>query len=314
MTDTNTNEAPATTEATTAESKAKTVLENMDSRRVFNTTEEAGSYIAKCMEDFADFGNYEVVFAGCIRDDDGNADFNPEVYTDEMAIAICKLTEKGNAKEGKESTVKAICIYPTPKLEYLLQSESGKQWVESIVEKEANLVAMRQPRKAADKDELHDAEEAMPTTPEDYWTSGRDTASSAVATYNEIWKRIKAAIGKKVKAFGNANLSKKELRRGMESSSYAAATYPILENRTNKAGQPESAFVGAATYGMLLAKKEGLDPSLFEKMLATRNEREIEVNEDEDDLLDFEAMAAEIETAPAGEVTTEEVPEDAPAE
>ena len=286
MTDTN------TTAATTAtESKAKTVLDDMASRRIFDNVESATAYITKCQTDFADFNGYPVAAVGFTED----GDFDPEVYTDDMRIAVSVLTQRGEGPNS--STVKAIVIYPTPKLEAILGTEAGTGWLTAIMEKELNHVAVRNLRKAGtpgnEELTIEDAVESMPTSIADFITSNRETSGGILEVYNTLWQLIKKALGKKFKAFALANLSKKELRKGIESASYASAIYPQLEDRTNKAGEKASFFEIAANFGILLAKEQGLDPAFFEKALANRNEKTIEVSDDEDDF-DMEAMAAEL--------------------
>jgi len=274
------------------EAKAKTVLDDMASRRIFDSVDEATAYINKCQTDFTDFNGYPVAAVGFT--DDG--DFDPEVYTDEMRIAVSVLTQRGEGPNS--STVKAIVIYPTPKIEAILASDAGTSWLTSIMEKELNHVAVRNLRKADDPKidnapTLAEAIESMPTTIADFITSSRESSGGILEVYNSLWQLIKKALGKKFKAFALANLSKKELRKGIESASYASTIYPQLEDRTNKAGEKASFFEIAGNFGILLAKEQGLDPAFFEKALANRNEKTIEVSDDEDDF-DMEAMAAEL--------------------
>jgi len=274
------------------EAKAKTVLDDMASRRIFDSVDEATAYINKCQTDFTDFNGYPVAAVGFT--DDG--DFDPEVYTDEMRIAVSVLTQRGEGPNS--STVKAIVIYPTPKIEAILASDAGTSWLTSIMEKELNHVAVRNLRKADDPKidnapTLAEAIESMPTTIADFITSSRESSGGILEVYNSLWQLIKKALGKKFKAFALANLSKKELRKGIESASYASTIYPQLEDRTNKAGEKTSFFEIAGNFGILLAKEQGLDPAFFEKALANRNEKTIEVSDDEDDF-DMEAMAAEL--------------------
>lgn len=307
MTDANTT--PAAAEI----AKAKTVLENMDSRKVFDSTEEAAGYLAKCQEDFADFNSYPAVFVGAT--DEG--DFDPEVYTDSMQIAIAKLTEKGSTKKGEEkpSTVKAIVIYPSPNPTAVITDPAAQDWLAGLIAKEANLIAMRPLRKAGTHDELAEAQESMPRSLAEYMTSGRETSSGIVETYNNLWQLIKKAMGEKFKAFGLANLSKKELRKAMESASYAAAIYPKLETRQNKAGEPDSYFEKAIKLGQALAKSESMDSTIFDRMLATRHEKEIEIADDEDgDDFDFEAVAAKLTAEKPAESTDTAPAEQAPTE
>lgn len=302
----NLNDSTALASGTVKEPKVLTVIDDMDNRRLFDSTEEAAAYIAKCQADFPDFNGYPVAAAGLT--DDG--DFDPEVYTDGMRVAVAVLTQRGEG--AGSSTVKAIVIYPSPKLEAVLDSATGREWLTGIMEKELNHVAVRQLRKAEDAEAIGDAIQTMPTTLDAYTTSGRESTGGILQTYNDLWQLIKKAIGSKANAFRLANLSKKELRKAMESKAYASAVYPTLEDRTNKKGEPESFFVVAANYGKVLAKAKSMDAAIFERMLATRDEKVIDAADDEDEgEFDFEAMAAEL-AAPAteGEATdsTDEQP------
>lgn len=288
MADVNTASTPA---ADAKEPKVQTVIDDMDSRRLFDTTDEAAAYIAKCQADYPDFNGYPVAIAGLTEE----GDFDPDVYTDSMRIAVAVLTQRGEG--AGSSTVKAIVIYPSPKLEAVLDSATGREWLTGIMEKELNHVAVRQLRKAENADEIADAIQTMPTTLEAYTTSGRESTGGILQTFNDLWQLIKKAIGAKSTPFRLANLSKKELRKAMESSAYALTVYPKLEDRENKKGEKESLFAVAAAYGQLLAKNKSLDATIFERMLATRDEKVIDVTEDEDEgEFDLEAMAAAMST------------------
>lgn len=292
----------------TNESKALTVIDDMDQRRLFDSVDEATAYIAKCQTEFADFNSYPVAAVGLTED--GN--FDPEVYTDEMRIAVSVLTKRGDGPNS--TTVHCIVIFPAPKLSAILglpegvelSNAAGTDWLIGIMEKELNHVAVRQLRKAENAEEIAEAVDSMPTSVADYITSGRESTSGILETFNALWQIIKKGIGAKSKPFALANLSKKELRKAMESASYAATVYPQLETRQNKKGEPESLFVLAATFGQMLAKQESLDPTIFDRMLSQRNEKEISVAEDEEEF-DLEAMAASLaakaEPTPAADAT-----------
>lgn len=280
---------------TKADDKVLTVIDDMDQRRLFDSVDEATAYIQKCQETYPDFGSYPVAAVGLTED----GDFDPEVYTDEMRVAVSVLTKRGDGPNS--TTVHCLVIFPAPKLEAILglpegtelQNAAGTEWLIGIMEKELNHVAVRQLRKAENAQEIAEAVESMPTTVQDYITSGRESTSGILETFNQLWQIIKKGVGAKSKPFALANLSKKELRKAMESASYAATVYPQLETRQNKKGEPESLFVLAATFGQLLAKQESLDTTIFDRMLAQRDEKEIDVAEDEEDF-DLEAMAAAI--------------------
>lgn len=293
------------------DSKALTVIDDMDQRRLFDSVDEATAYIEKCQTEYADFNSYPVAAVGL--NEDGN--FDPEVYTDDMRIAVSVLTKRGDGPNS--TTVHCIVIFPAPKVSAILglpdgvelANAAGSDWLTGIVEKELNHVAVRQLRKAENAQEIAEAVESMPTTINDYITSGRESTSGILETFNQLWQIIKKGMGAKSKPFALANLSKKELRKAMESASYAATVYPQLETRQNKKGEPESLFVLAATFGQLLAKQESLDSTIFDRMLSQRDEKEIDVAEDEEEF-DLEAMAAAItksESASAPEAAAETV-------
>lgn len=288
-----------TQETKATESKkveTKTVLDDMDQRRFFATTDEATAYISECATLFADFSGYPVAAAGLT--DDGN--FDPEIYNDSMRVGVYVLTKR----EGGPNSTKVHCIViaPAPKVTAILglpddqefDNAAGFDWLSGIIEKEINHVTVRALRKAENVQEIADAVDSMPTTLADFITSSREATSGILETYNSLWQAIKKTIGGMSKPFALMNLSKKELRKAMESASYAAAVYPQLETRKNKKGEQESLFVVAANFGIILAREGSMDPTIFERMLSNRDEVEIEVATDEADEFDLEAMAAKL--------------------
>ncbi len=302
-----------TTTATTP--KVKTVLDDMPARALFDSIEAATAFLTAAQGDettpgtYSDFNSYPVAFTGCTED----GDFDPAVYTDDMQIAVAKLTERGDG--ANSSTVKAIVIYPSPTVQAFMESAMGTAWIAAIVAKEANHVAVRNLRKAKDADDFAAAIENMPQTVADYTTAGRESSGGINEAYNDLWQIIKKAIGQQSKAFALANLSKKELRKAMESASYAAEMYPRLETITNKAGEAKSLFAVAATFGSMIAKQQGKDPAVFDKMLATRDEKTIDVADEGEEEFDLEAMAAALVATPAAEGTaTDSTGEEAAAE
>lgn len=287
MTESNTTNNESATRA----AKQKTVLDDMASRMLFDSMDDATAYIQRCQSEYIDFAEQPIAAVGLTAE----GEFDPEIYTDTMRIAVSVLTQRG-AGPG-QSTVKAIVIYPSPRLESVINDPAGATWLTGILEKELNHVAVRNLRRVGTKDgpSFEDAIESIPTTLADYVTSSREATSGILAVYNDLWQIIKKALGKQFKAFGLANLSKKELRKSIESAGYAAAFYPQLEERVSKkTGEKESLFEIAAKFGGLLAKEQGLDPAFFDKALEERDEQTFNIAEDEDEEFDLEAMAAEL--------------------
>ena len=288
--DTDAGAGTAPAESGEAENKAddepKTVLNHMPSRSTFAKADDALAFLTRMSEEATDFADYPGLTVGLTED----GAFDPEIYNDSMLVTVARLTEKGkrgaDGKMEKETRVIAIVVYPTPKLEAVMAEEAGRKWIAGLIEKEANLVAMRALRR---DDDLAAGVEAMPKTLADYWTPSTSAGSGTLATYNELWQAVRDATGTKIPAVKQAGLSKKVFRNCLESASFADEAYPRLETRKNKAGTEYSAFVYALHIGIALAKEEGLDPAFFENALATRDDKVIEITDTgEDDIeLDF---------------------------
>ena len=181
-----------------------------------------------------------------------------------------------------------------------MQSDAGAAWIAKLVEKEANLVAMRALRKSSDAGTVFDFDAGvadMPTSVASYVQPTRESASGIVATFEALWRDIKTLMGKKSKAWLARGFSKKELRRGIESASYAAGTYPEIE----RDGGDTSLFVLAANLGKMLADKEGLDPAFFDNAIAQRNSHVVEIAADDEDFT-LDDLLAEL---PADEPATD---------
>lgn len=267
-------DTPAVTDtpAPAAESKTKDVLNDMDARRIFNDTADAITYLAKCQTDFPDFNSYPIAAPGLGTDDQGAIVFDPEIYGEGVNVMVAVLKERGDAP-GK-STVRAIVIAPTPDFAAILANEAGRAWAQAIVEKELNHVAVRQLRKA---ESIGDVVESMPKTLADYITSNRESGG-LLAAYEELWRPIKNNLGKLSKPWRLANLSKKELRRALESSAYAAEYYPTLEE-----AKQGSLFAFALQGFIAQAKKSGFDPTIFERWTSGRDEKVLDLKDDSDD-------------------------------
>lgn len=294
----------ATTEssAPATPAKPKTVIENMDSRRMFDSTEDAAAYLNKCSEDFADFGNHPQVLNGI----DENGDFDPNVYDSNTRVMVAVLANRG--EKGKPSTVKAIVVTPAPKLDAILDNESGKIWLAKIIDKELNHVAVRALRTADDVDTVRDQ---MPLTLADYVTSTRESSGGIMETFNNLFKGLIATLAARSPAFAKARLTKGELKKSFESRAYALEYYSKLEDR----GDKPSLFVMALQLGQREAKNQGMDPAIFDKWLATRDEKALTVATADEDSEDFElddlAFAApdaddSADAAPVAEGATDE--------
>lgn len=259
-----------TTAAPAADPKAKTVSDDMDSRRFFATPADAVNYLTKCGEEFSDFAKLPLAAVGV--DDEGN--FDPKVYDDSMRVMVATLRK---AKAG----VKAIVVAPTPTLESVLANPAAKEWLERIFEKELNHVAVRPIREASDVSTVVDQ---MPSTLVAYITSGRADGGMQ-ETFNELYKQINDTIGKKVPVWAKARLTKVDFKRALENTGFAKEYYPSLENRGEG---KKSLFVTALELGISVAKAKGLDPTIFERWTETRDAKEFKPGDDEGDEDNFD--------------------------
>lgn len=306
--------------------KTYTVNDDMPSRRVFANKEAAANYLAESMSKYEDFGNYNIVtpidlargVQGLSQDEEGNLIFDAEIFPDDMEIMVAVLTQRGKVK-GDASTVKAITVSPVPSFEAVLNDAQGRAWIEKIVATELNRNAVRTLR--PDKVNVTDQQilAALPRTLADYVTSNRGGSSTAFEAFEEYWKAVKNGLGKVSKAWKLANLSKREFKNAMSSTAYASRWYPTLEE-----AKGVSLFVLALQAFQKLANDKGMDASIFETWLATRDEYEIEetdeADDDEDEGFSFDMLAAAIESddeeapaADASEAQGDEATEEEPA-
>lgn len=294
------NEATATAAAAApAESKAKTVAENMASRRIFPNIDEAAQYLSASADSISDFGDFPIAAPG--MDEEGN--FDPAIYPDTADVMVSIL------KSGRK--VKAIVVAPIPRVGELLESDEGRKWVEKILHKELNHVAVRHLRDAEDVSTVVDQ---MPTTLDAYITSGREGGGGIMESFDELYKQINATLAAKLPVWAKARFTKGELKKALESKGYAAEYYPAVEDYKG-----QSLFETALQLGVAAAKRKGLDPTIFERWADTRDAKAFNPadDEDEDDSLDLDSLTDALldsdkpEEAPAAPAESE--PAEAPA-
>lgn len=294
--------AAVATPAADAPKKAETVAESMLQRRVFDTADSAAAYLNTCAEQYSDFDSPTAPLVARGLDDEGN--FDPAIYVPgqmRVLVAVLKNRTKDDKGNALPSTVKAIVVAPIPSLNALLNSDSGKVWLDSIVDKELNHIAVRALRQA---DDVASVADQIPTTLEGYTTSQRESGG-IMETFDLLFKQIIAALAAKSPAWAKRRLIKTELKKAMESKAYAADYYPELEDR----GDKPSLFVMALQAGQKVATQKGLDPAIFDKWLATRNDKTLKAVTDESD--DFDLDDLDLTDAPAADAAP--VEESAPA-
>lgn len=282
------------TETTTAETAVKqkpTVLEGMTGYRTFDSVDEASAYLNKSSEDYRDFNEQTFAMVG-VNPEDGT--FDPAIYSADSRVRVSVLRNVPRTINGKKepTVVKAIVVGAVPTLDSLLSDDAGRAWVQKIIDKELNHVLVRPLREAdtSDSDALEAAISQMPKTRESFITSSREGAG-ILETFNELYKAINLTLSEKVNSWAKARLIKSDLKKAMESAAYALEYFPQLEDRGEG---KDSLFVTAIKMGQAAAKRKGLDPAIFDKWLATRNEKAF-TSKDEDEDLDIDALAESME-------------------
>lgn len=302
MADTNT----ATTEATATESKdkRKTTLEGMTGYRTFDSTEEASAYLEKCGTDYTDFADQTFALNGLNTE---TGEYDPAIYTDDMRVRVAVLKNVPRSVNGKKepTTIKAIVVTPVPTLDSLLSDDAGRAWVQKIIDKELNHVAVRPLR---DAENIDSAVAQMPTTRAGFIESTRDS-SGILDTFNDLYKIIGDKMGERAQVWAKARLNKSDLKKAMESTAYALEYYPSLEDRGEG---KDSLFVVALKFGQALAKKKGLDSAIFDKWLATRDAQTLaKADADDSDDLSLDDLVADLDADDSEEGETQEEGTDA---
>ena len=280
------------TNNTTAEVAEVKTVNDIPSRTVFDSVEKALAFVGE-ISDYEGFGDLPQAVVGMIEDADGNPTLDPAIYDESMHVAVAVISEKDTG--AKKLVPVGIAIYPTPNPEAVANSEEGRKWIAKLVEKESNLIAMRALRK--DGADYEEAANAMPKSLAAYITPTREASTGIMATFETLWRDIKKLMGQKSRAWAIANFSKKELRRAMESASYASGTYPRIE----KKGGDSSLLVFALNLGKVLAAKHKdedgndspLDPAFFDNALANRDSHAGFALDDDDGELDLDDILAE---------------------
>lgn len=290
-------------ETTTQAPKAprvKSVLEDLSPKSpyYFDSTDDAANFLTKQQEDIPDFEDYPFIANGI---DPDSGDFNPDVYTDATRVMVHVLTNRGTTSkdaQGNEiktpATIRAIVVTPVPRISAIEADDLGRKWLDKIINTQIAHVAVAVLRKSED---LNLARRDMPgviteTVPGNEgeepleierfnlasFFSGRESGG-IMETYDKLFRGIIDGFSIKSKAWKRARLNKAELKKALESKAYALAVYSPLEDR----GDKPSMFVMAAQVGIREAKEAGLDPTVFEQWLESRDDKAASTGADEED-------------------------------
>ncbi len=168
------------------------------------------------------------------------------------------------------ATVKAICIYPAPALSTLFQSDEAQPWLATIINTQLARVAVASIRDAdlSDPAAFETAMASLPTEDADYWTQSAG-GGSALASFDALYKAIRAGFDA-VPATKAYKITKSNFKQALESTAFAKALYGGLEEFQWN-GKAVSLFVKSLELAKVKAAKAGLDASIFDRWLATRD-------------------------------------------
>lgn len=285
-----------------ADKEKPTVAEGMKARSIFPTLAEAQQFLSAQADRFSDWPSQTFVAPAVTQDDEGNVTFDPTYYeSNEREIMVATLKNKGKA--GATSTMKAIVMAPLPTLETLLGVESltdapGVEFVREIIRKELNHRAVRPLRVVENP---VPAASAMPLTVENFITSQRE-AGGLFESFDELYKKISDTMSDASKAWKKRKLTKSDIRHAMESKAYALDMFPELE----EAGANGSLFVFALKLGVKAAERDGLDPTIFNNWLNSRDNAAYTPDDEEDEELELDSLLDDmLADEPEAEATTE---------
>jgi len=181
------------------------------------------------------------------------------------------------AKLDKATGAKGIVIYPVPTLETLLESETGKSFLDKLVVKECSHVGFRNVRAAATLYDFEQGVNAWPTSAEDYATESRRGIDTE--TFDTIWTSFRTSLKAARPALHELLPVKAEFLKALRSKAYAESndnTKPLEE-----AGLFESLgkvlIRAASDWKDKDGKASPLDTSTIEAWLAGRDSFVLEI-------------------------------------
>ena len=300
-------ETTTTAPATQEKAKEPNSIMGLRTPKFFGTIEDTVAFLNTIGDpehaDFCpDFATSPVVLNGL--DDAGN--FDPAVYGDGTEVMFHVLTNRGKKStdaQGNETTspatIKAVIVTPVPTQDAVAADKLGSEWLTRIFRTQITKAACDPLRNATD---VNLAAKDMPMTLGDFVT-GRES-SPVMETYDKLFRGILDLFKSKSTSFARANLNKAQFKKALESKAFALDVYSNLEDRGDKV----SFFVMAIHFGINEAKRQGMDPTVFENWLATRDEKTLDVATDDADADGFDLDSLEgltLAAEPEADASTE---------
>lgn len=157
-----------------------------------------------------------------------------------------------SVKEGKskKNGVWAFAIYPAHSITAAIETDAGKAWLQTQMDKELGLVAFRGIRVTMGETTIGDLAEAafaMPCALSDFTDRARST-SEAFGTFNDLWPTFREVTSKKpqaAKVLAMLPTKRADMLAALRSKVFAEVKFPGLEsaNVFVQIGQHFAAFV-----------------------------------------------------------------------
>lgn len=163
-------------------------------RKSFDSYESALETLQKGMEATNSFAGLPII------------SYNPDSFTEQRTV-IATVQQRVKESKAADGTVipatngiRAILIFPQPKIETYWESEEGKAWLEKLAEREAADVGFQYVRSADSVLSLFNAVDGMSVTVE---TIARDSRANAADTsiFDDNWQAFKDAFVEKNQTF-----------------------------------------------------------------------------------------------------------------
>lgn len=261
-------------------------LEDAPQRVIFPSLDDSLEYVGKLSELIAG-SDVQLSIYSLTIDENGDAAPNPDQAWPQGAdgkpheAMVAKLNRQEGPQGDRRNVTKAIIVHPVPTLDQLLADDSGREMVESVIEKELNHRTFR-PIRTADNIKAMLAE--MPVSIEQFTTSSRESTGGLLATFNELYKGILDFMRTKLDRVRRARLTKEELRKCLENAAYATHYYAPLE----EAGDFET-FLAAMNS---IAERESMDTTLIAQWAAERKNQSFDADDEDGDTLDVADLMA----------------------
>lgn len=205
--------------------KVASIKKLMKSRQTFDSLPDALTALKKVLDGTSNAHGVNVAIHGT----------NPETGEVDESIYSAPNTKTvlayvgAKGKEGEKSGIKSIVVYAMPTLDAFAATDEGKAWIAKVLEKEAALVAFRNFREVATRNELFAGVNKAPATAEQYVTEYTRTGGTDTDTFDALWTEIRKAIKKKSPKLSAQLPSKPEIINGIRSKQWASEMFPALE-------------------------------------------------------------------------------------